>query len=98
MPYQPRWKQLLRQRRLVSQTPLQSPRKMFTIRFLLILVMGGFLGLSGSAMAQAAGYPEFQNLFSGILGAIGGFAFDALTSVGGLAMPRRFSRRLQYFG
>ncbi len=55
---------------------MQGRAKWVTIHLLFIIVMGGFMGFMGTAMAEASGHMEWANVLSGALGASGAFGFD----------------------
>ncbi len=52
--------------------------KWVAMHLVFIVVMGGFMGFMGTAVAQATGYVQWANVLSGALGASGAFGFDYL--------------------
>lgn len=50
--------------------------KWVAVHMLFIVVMGGFMGFMGTALAQASGYEQWANVLSGALGASGAYGFD----------------------
>jgi hypothetical protein len=57
---------------------MQGRSRWVATHFLFILVMGGFMGFMGTAIAQASDHPQWANVLSGALGASGAFGFDFL--------------------
>ena len=55
---------------------MQGRAKWVTMHLIFIIVMGGFMGFMGTALAQASGYEQWANVLSGALGASGAFGFD----------------------
>ena len=57
---------------------MQGRSRWVALHLLFIIVMGGFLGFMGAALAQASQRPEWSNVLSGVLGASGAFGFEFL--------------------
>jgi predicted CDP-diglyceride synthetase/phosphatidate cytidylyltransferase len=55
---------------------MQGRAKWVAAHMVFIIVMGGFMGFMGSALAEASGYEQWGNVLSGALGASGAFGFD----------------------
>jgi hypothetical protein len=55
---------------------MQGRARWAATHFLFIIVMGGFMGFMGTALAQASEHPQWANVLSGALGASGAFGFD----------------------
>lgn len=55
---------------------MQGRARWVATHFIFVIVMGGFMGFMGTAMAEAARYPQWANVLSGALGASGAFGFD----------------------
>jgi hypothetical protein len=55
---------------------VQGRAKWVAVHLLFIVVMGGFMGFMGTAIAQASGYAHWGNVLSGALGASGAYGFD----------------------
>ena len=67
---------------------MQGRAKWVAVHFVFILVMGGFMGFMGTALAQASDHQQWANVLSGALGASGAFGFDLLVRrVTGLIGP-----------
>ena len=57
---------------------MQGRARWVAVHFLFIIVMGGFMGFMGTALAQATDHQQWANVLSGALGASGAFGFDVL--------------------
>ena len=55
---------------------VQGRKRWVAVHLIFIVVMGGFMGFMGTAIAQASGYTQWANVLSGALGASGAFGFD----------------------
>jgi hypothetical protein len=55
---------------------MQGRAKWVAIHLIFIIVMGGFMGFMGTALAHASGYDQWANVLSGALGASGAYGFD----------------------
>jgi hypothetical protein len=55
---------------------VQGRARWATVHLMFIIIMGGFMGFMGTAIAQASGYSQWGNVLSGALGASGAFGFD----------------------
>ena len=57
---------------------VQGNARWVAMHFAFILLMGGFMGYMGTALAEATGEPQWANVLSGSLGASGAFGFDII--------------------
>ncbi len=55
---------------------MQGRARWVAAHFIFIIVMGGFMGFMGDAIAQATGRPQWANVLSGALGASGAFGIE----------------------
>ncbi len=57
---------------------VQGRARWVAVHFAFIIMMGGFMGYMGTALAGATGEPQWANVLSGALGASGAFGFDII--------------------